>query len=314
MLKYPYFLFLTVLPVFFTVYYLAGSGKAFEQFYTYSYLRDKKKKKKAFLFRRNISVLLICAASFFMITALASPFSFYKSPGTVTDNSSIVQDYSFAVDISNSMNADDGDGSRLEKVKNSLVSYIFSDRSSSRYSVTVFKGNSAVLLPLTTDKKLVVSVIEKLSPDMFTSKGTSFYPAVESASAVFPDNEKSIRKLIIFTDGEESEKGRFEKEIKKLAGIIKGEMIEPVIIMPDKNSGSVVPGSNANHISIPDFNLMEEAAGLWGGKVIRISDFSASVLSSTEYTPSVEKEYKGVFLFFSFFFLFLSAFLGRIKL
>ena len=314
MLKYPFFLFLTVFPLMFTAFYLSMSGKAFEQYYTYSYIRDKKKKKSVFLFRRNISALLICAASLFLITALASPFSFHESSGVISDNSLTVHDYSFAVDISNSMSADDGGASRLENVKDALISYIYSDKNNSRYSVTVFKSSSAVILPLTSDRKLAVSVIEKLSPDMFTSKGTAFYSALVSAASVFPDHEKTSRKMILFTDGEESERDRFEKEIKKLAWTIKGEMIDTIIVMPDKSSGSAVPDSGNNHVSIPDFSLMQKAAESWGGKVLRISDFSTSVFRDKEYNSGAEKEYKGFFLFLAFICLIVSAAAGRIKL
>ena len=314
MLKFPSLLFLTVIPLIFTALYLSMSGKAFEQFYTYSHLSDKKNKKNAFLLKRNIPALLICTAAFSIITALSSPFRFSEPVRIVSENSITVKDYSFAVDISNSMTADDSGISRLEQAKNTLISFIFSDSDNSRYSVTIFKGSAAVILPLTSDKKLAVSVIEKLSPDMFTSRGTLFSSAVESAASVFPDHEKTERKMIIFTDGEESENGSLEKDMEKLAGIIRREIIDIVIIMPDSSSGSIVPDSNSAHVSIPDFSLMEKASEIWGGRVVRNSDFSASSFQNTVYSPGQEKDYKGFFLFLSFVFMFSASAAGRIRL
>ncbi len=258
MLKNPEYLYLAVIPVIITLFYISLSGKAFEQFYTYSHLKNKGSKRNRFIFKRNTSAFLSCTAAVLLIISLASPVTVKKELEKNYTGIRTYCDYSLVIDISNSMNADDGGITRLEKVKNILVSFVFSNSADSRYSVTVFKGGSAVLLPLTADKNLTVSVIEEISSDMFTSKGTSFSDAVDKAAALFPEQEKSERKMIIATDGEESVPGTLEKDIRRLAGIIKEKMINPVIILPDVKTGSTVKSGDINHISVPDYKLMKK--------------------------------------------------------
>ncbi len=307
-------LFLAAVPVLFAVFYIALSGKAFEQFFKYSHLKDKGNRRNAFLAGRFSVSFLICLGIVFMAVSLSHPFSLKKILPGVPPAGTEVIDYSFAVDISNSMTADDGGMTRLEHVKNALVSFIFSTDEMSRYSLTVFKGSAAVVMPLTSDKNLTVSIVEKISPEMYTSTGTSIAPAVEKAAQIFSEQERSLRKLFVFTDGEESPPGILRKDIKRISDTINSRMIESVIVLPDIQEGRLVNTGGAGHLSIPDTELMKKAADEWGGSVVSVSDFSAADFRARRQGYNSESDFSGLFLLFSFIFLFAADAVGRMKL
>ncbi len=306
-------IFFSVVFLAITVYYISLSKKAFEQFYTYSCMADKRTRKKLFVFKRNITAVLICSGFLSLSAALASPDKMEDKELLISPGIDTVHDYAFVIDISNSMTADDGGSSRLEKVRNLILSFMLSDTKNSRYSVSVFKGSSVVLLPLTSDKKVAASVIEKLSPNMFTSSGTAISPAVASALELFPDHEKSERNIIIFTDGEETEAGSLEKNINMLSGLISSRNISVTVVMPDIGSGSMVLTGKDNHVSIPDFDLMEKAIARWGGNLVKISDFSEAKTKKAVHTAGIRVN-KTFFLVFSFIFLVSAYVLGRMQL
>ena len=314
MLKNPEILYLSVIPAVITLFYISLSGKAFKQFYTYSHLKNKGGKRNRFIFKRNTAALLTCAAALLLIISLSGPVSVKEKIRKNYTGIRTFCDYSLLIDISNSMNADDGGITRLEKAKNILVSFIFSNSENSRYSVTVFKGHSAVLLPLTEDINLAVSVIEEISPDMFTSKGTIFSDAVKKAATLFPEQEKTERKIIIATDGEESVPGNFEKNLRYLSGMIKDQMIVPVILLPDVKNGSPVNAGENSHISVPDYKLMEKAAEMWGGSAVRMSDFKGSDFINLYPVSDTETDISSIFLFSALLSLLAAVSAGRLKL
>ncbi len=310
-MKYPLLLFIAVIPVVLASVQIALSGKAFEQFYTYSPLKDKGSMRGRYMMIRNMISVLVCAGIVAVIIALVRPTSTKLNMINIPDKDSSSVDYSFVVDISVSMTADDGGVSRIERVKEGLISFIYSDSASSRYSVTVFKGRAAVLIPLSSDKNLVSSVIENLSPDMFTSRGSALTPAVEAGISLFPDHEKSERRMILFTDGEESSLVKFSDSIDRLSGLILEKNIYTSIYVPDISTGSSVSDGENIHISIPDLPLLEKSSEKWGGSTGRFSDFKISDIEKMPRFQSSVTDYSQYFLVLSFVFLFSAAVLRR---
>ena len=309
-MKNPEILILSVFPLLYTAVQIAWTGKAYKQFYTYSHLKDKGKKKRNFIMKRLAAAVMTGTGILFIIIALAHPLR----SGRSAQLSGNFRDFSLVIDISNSMTADDNGISRLERVKNNVSAFIYSCGEESRFSVTVFKGKAVTVLPLISDRDLAVSVIDGLSPDMFTSAGTAFTEAVEKAVSLFPDHEKTERKMVLFTDGEESVRGRFKSNINKLSEIISEKSADILIVMPDRSSGSVIDSGNSSHISVPDFSLMNKTAEKWGGKVINISDFSISSFSEVNTNVQIKKDYTSSMLVLALLFLFSASAVRRLKL
>lgn len=109
-----------------------------------------------------------------------------------------------ALDISNSMNAQDLKPSRLERAKQSMMKLI-DNLQGDRIGIVVFAGDGFLLLPITSDysaAKLLVSTVET---NLINTQGTAIGNAIDLAMGAFSDKEGTSRALIMITDGENHE-------------------------------------------------------------------------------------------------------------
>lgn len=129
-------------------------------------------------------------------------------------------DIIIALDVSNSMRAEDIRPNRLERSKQA-ISRLIDKLQNDRIGIIIFAGTAFVQLPITNDfgaAKLFLSTIE---PDMLASQGTAIGSAIELAGKSFDKKDKKFKSLIIITDGENHEDDALA-EAKKAAeqGII----------------------------------------------------------------------------------------------
>jgi Ca-activated chloride channel family protein len=110
-------------------------------------------------------------------------------------------DGAIVLDISNSMLAFDVNGSRLERTKDA-ISLLFDDLGNTRFSFTLFKGEGAVIIPLTEDTISLHNLIDSVNPGMISFPGSNLEKALEKALSTLPDNQERHRAVFLFTDGE----------------------------------------------------------------------------------------------------------------
>lgn len=110
------------------------------------------------------------------------------------------------VDVSASMNCEDIQPTRLEKVKKDLKRMV-SRLPGDRIGLIVFTSSAYVQCPLTSDHKAVQMFIDLMGTYQFASTGTSFRAAMQMALERFVNTEKSARKttrsVILLSDGED---------------------------------------------------------------------------------------------------------------
>ncbi len=112
-------------------------------------------------------------------------------------------DLYLAVDVSNSMNAQDIVPSRLDRSKqaiNKLVSSMQGDR----IGVIVFADKAFVQLPITTDYAAAKMFLSSVSTNSVASQGTAIGEAISLALKSFNDDERS-KAIVIISDGEDHE-------------------------------------------------------------------------------------------------------------
>ena len=108
-----------------------------------------------------------------------------------------------AVDVSNSMNAQDIVPSRLDRSKqaiNRLISTLQGDR----LGVIVFADKAFVQLPITTDYAAAKMFLASVNTGSVASQGTAIEEAINLALKSFNDDERS-KAIIIISDGEDHE-------------------------------------------------------------------------------------------------------------
>ena len=112
-------------------------------------------------------------------------------------------DLYIAVDVSNSMNAQDIVPSRLDRSKQA-INKLISDLQGDRIGVIVFADKAFVQLPITTDYGAAKMFLSSVSTNSVASQGTAIGEAINLAVKSFADEERS-KAIVIISDGEDHE-------------------------------------------------------------------------------------------------------------
>jgi Ca-activated chloride channel homolog len=109
-----------------------------------------------------------------------------------------------ALDVSNSMRAEDLKPNRLERSKQAIAR-MMDKLSNDRVGLIVFAGEAYLQLPLTNDYGAVKMFLTAIDPNMIPTQGTNVGAAVKTAMKSFNAEEKRYKTLVIITDGENHE-------------------------------------------------------------------------------------------------------------
>ena len=178
---------------------------------------------KIFLLRNTI---------FFLVIALAHPIYGEKKEDGVKESMEIV----IAMDISNSMNANDIDKktSRLEVAKRSVVQLINSFNGQ-KIGVCVFAGGAYVQLPLTNDYPIAKMFINEIETGMLSNQGTNVAQAFKTSLEMFSE-DKTTKAIIMVTDGE-----NHETNPSVILSKIKEEDVKVCVLGIGTKRGGLVP-------------------------------------------------------------------------
>ena len=132
-----------------------------------------------------------------------------------------------ALDISNSMLAEDVAPNRLGRAKQ-MLSKLIDNMVDDKVGLIVFAGEAYVQLPITCDYVSAKMFLNTITPDLIKTQGTAIGDAIMTCIRSFGEEEKGVsRAIILITDGENHEddalaaaKAATEKGIKVfVAGI-----------------------------------------------------------------------------------------------
>lgn len=153
-------------------------------------------------YRPGIKFWLSLVALVLIVVALARP-QFGSKKETITRQGIEVV---IALDISNSMLAEDIAPNRLEKAKN-IISRLIDKFENDKVGLIVFAGDAFVQLPITNDFISAKMFLETISPDLITRQGTDIGGAITLAMKSFTPKEGVGKAIIVITDGENHEGG-----------------------------------------------------------------------------------------------------------
>jgi Ca-activated chloride channel family protein len=109
-----------------------------------------------------------------------------------------------AVDVSNSMLAEDLKPSRMEVAKRAL-SQLIDRMSGDRLGIVVFAGEAYTQLPITADRSAAKLFLASLGPDLVKTQGTAIGAAIDQAIKSFGSNSAKGKTIIVMSDGENFE-------------------------------------------------------------------------------------------------------------
>lgn len=117
----------------------------------------------------------------------------------------------FAVDISESMMAEDLRPSRLDQAKLELAKLV-DLMPGNKVGIVAFAGSSVLMSPLTNDMGAIKMYLDSLSPNLISNQGTNIESAIRHSMDVFErggvttgNESKVTRVILIASDGEDHE-------------------------------------------------------------------------------------------------------------
>ncbi len=157
------------------------------------------------VYRPGLKFWLSLAALVLIVITLARP-QFGSKKETITRQGIEVV---IALDISNSMMAEDIAPNRLEKAKK-IISRLIDKFENDKVGLIVFAGDAFVQLPITNDFISAKMFLETISPALISRQGTDIGGAISLAMKSFTSTEGVGKAIILITDGENHEGGAEE--------------------------------------------------------------------------------------------------------
>ena len=189
------------------------------------------------------------------------------------------KDIMIAVDLSESMNANDIQPSRIEKVKFEIKK-IVDEFSGDRIGIIMFSGEAFVQCPLTYDKNALNLFVETLNTGLVPNSGTDFGPPLELGLSKLQDensgdNDFKSKIIILFSDGED-----FGEDTDQSIEKIKENSLKLFSVGIGTNEGSKILDDFGNFkkdnegndvITKLNSSSLRETADKTGGKYYEIS-------------------------------------------
>ena len=109
-----------------------------------------------------------------------------------------------ALDVSNSMLAEDIKPSRLERSKQ-MISHMVDRMTNDKIGLIVFAGDAYTQIPITDDYSSVKMFLSGAGPEMVSKQGTAIGSAIDLAVRSFSSQESDREAVVVITDGENFE-------------------------------------------------------------------------------------------------------------
>ncbi|HIP46076.1 MAG TPA: VWA domain-containing protein, partial [Campylobacterales bacterium] len=200
----PEYLTMMLIPTLILFYFIVTNKSALDTYFDEKIL-EKLRFENGTLGKIGRNILLFVAL-IMMIIALARPV---VEKGDVQIKSKSI-DMMVALDISKSMMAGDFYPSRLAFAKKRFVEFVDSFKEAN-IGIVAFSSEGFLVSPMTQDSSTLKYLVNNLSLDSMTLKGTNLLIPIEKGNAFLKESKDKI--IIIFTDG--GDKTDFTKEIER---------------------------------------------------------------------------------------------------
>ena len=151
--------------------------------------------------RPIIKFVLVLLALILLIVAAARPQYGQKEKNVKRQGIEVV----VALDISNSMLAEDVAPNRLDRAKQ-MLSKMIDNMVDDKVGLIVFAGEAFTQLPITCDYVSAKMFLSTITPNLIPTQGTAIGAALQTAITAFGSQESEAgRAIILITDGENHE-------------------------------------------------------------------------------------------------------------
>ena len=240
-------------------------------------------------FRPWVKFLLLITALSSLILTLARPQFGSKISHEKRNGIEAI----IALDISNSMLAQDVQPSRLDKSK-LMIENLINSFINDKIGLVVFAGEAYVQLPITSDYVSAKMFLSDITPNLISAQGTDIARAIRVSLSSFTQQKGVGKAIILITDGEDNEGGALEavKEAKE-----KG--VNVFILGVGDSKGAPIPLGNGEYLkdnhgktvmTALNENMCKEIAQAGSGTYIHIDNTS---LAQEQLNNELSKLQKG---------------------
>ncbi|MCF0167563.1 MAG: VWA domain-containing protein [Bacteroidales bacterium] len=318
-----YLLLLLLIPLFFILYwgYLRIKSKRLSKLGNLSTL--KQLMPAVSNGRGWLKITFFSLAFFFFVIGLSRP----QLGARLKEQQSQGVEIMIALDVSNSMLAEDYSPNRLERAK-LAISRIVDKLQGDRIGLVIFAGESFIQLPITTDYVSAKVFMNSISTESVPIQGTALAEALTTAARSFSSQSANSRAIILITDGEDH-----EGEVLEVARAIAEEGIRIYCIgvgspegKPIPVNGSLMKDKDGNIVvSRLDEQILREIAGAGNGDYVRagLTEFGLNPIienireiEKQEFKSVVFEDFDEQFMYFfaiALFFLMIELLVGEKK-
>ncbi len=260
-----------------------------------------------------VKTVLFVFAIAFLVVALANPQGEGKRQKVKQRSSDIF----IALDISQSMLAEDLAPSRLDRAK-VFAQNLVKSLPGQRIGLIFFAGNAYLQMPLSTDGAAAISFLKTASPDMVSEQGTEIAAVLKLAEKSFDPKMAAGKAIVLLTDGETHDENALE-----LAEDLREKGISTFAVGVGTAAGAPIPvgisfegtaykRGNDGEVVISKLNekLIRDLAKSGGGSAFFLENENGAVAGLRESLDKLEKrevEARSVTDFETYFQWFLGA-------
>jgi Ca-activated chloride channel family protein len=238
-----------------------------------------------------LKFILLLIAFVFLVFAIAGP----QTGSRLEQVKRKGIDLMIALDVSNSMLAEDIRPNRLERSRQA-ISRLIDNLEGDRIGIVVFAGKAYMQLPITTDYGAAKMFLSTINTNIIPTQGTAIGAAMEMAASSFGES-KHNKAIVIITDGEDHEGNVLEQAE---AAVRNG--ISVYTIGMGSQEGSPIPIYNGNVqtgykkdregntvISKLDETLLQRIASIGNGIYVRANNSETGLQKIFEDINKIQK-------------------------
>lgn len=235
-----------------------------------------------------LKLSLFSLAWLFFVIGLARP----QLGARLREHESQGVEVMIALDVSNSMLAEDYSPNRLERSK-LAISRLVDKLQGDRIGLVIFAGESFVQLPITADYVSAKQFLKSISTESVPIQGTDLAGALMTAARSFSTQSERSRAIILITDGEDH-----EGEALDAARVIAEQGIRIYCIGVGSPQGKPIPKNGSlmkdekGEIVVTRLNenILQEIAGIGSGKYVRAGNSEFGLNPIIEDIRTLDKE------------------------
>jgi Ca-activated chloride channel family protein len=245
--------------------------------------------------RQVWKIALLLGAMLFAILALARPQIGTKLEEVKREGVDIM----IAIDVSESMNAQDIRPSRIAKARHEVASLI-EKLEGDRIGIIAFAGEAFVQCPLTLDYGAAKIFLDVLEPGLIPTPGTNLIQAIQLAMQSFESAERKHKVMVLITDGEDTQ----GEDVMKMAEAAETEGVVIYTVGIGSPQGVPIPVLDERGIQVGfkknrqgevvvtklDELALEKIALQTGGKYYRASSGEAELDRIYEAIAAMDKK------------------------